>query len=528
MRFVINKHHMKSFDSFITEAVVSSKNLERAVSIFKKYFEKNMKTPLYRYGGDTGIVENIKGYGILFFYSKFKALRFNIIANHIDSITLWRSYKLGHTGDKTIELDGVNLVQAASLILKLLIKGAAVGEYPILPNPDLAEVKVLVEDAEYLIEAKRCSPADFVALVVPSLGHGETLDDVSYDLVVDIASQNNISFPTVFWSKRLKLARGAPVRFDLSSFAHIGKVGPGTDVHTLKVTTIDKNTASQTKGSEAKVAALTKAAKDAVDNPNVKEEMKDPNTLFGIMHNLVQLVCRGSRNSLVIYGGPGTGKTFTVTETIQSEGLVKNTDWFVLKGKISTSALYQTLFLHRKKSLLVFDDTDSVWGDADAANILKAALDSYDERTISWVTKQNVNVSRMTPDEREDFNNTLDAEIDANPSNTHKLPSEFVYQGKIVFISNLKYEKFDSAVLTRSAKIDMTLTDEQMFYRMEGILDKLGNPSVDLATKKEILGFIKQRNKDGLLEGPSMRTYCAAEDLYLSGLNNWQQLLEFV
>ena len=257
--------------------------------------------------------------------------------------------------------------------------------------------------------------------------------------------------------------------------------------------------------------------------------MKEPDSLFKIIADLTRLVCRGNRNALVIYGGPGIGKTYVVTQTIKDEGLQKNKDWFMVKGKVTTAALYQTLYMHRNNDVLVFDDTDSVWGDQEAANILKAALDSYDERTISWLSARTVNVSKMMDHEREEYNSMIDAKIEADPSDPKiKLPSEFNYTGRIIFISNLPYEKFDSAVLTRSAKIDMTLTEDQIFHRMESILPSLGDPKVSLDVKKEILQYLKDESGKGELSGASMRTFVAAEDVYKSGMSNWRELLAHV
>lgn len=221
--------------------------------------------------------------------------------------------------------------------------------------------------------------------------------------------------------------------------------------------------------------------------------------------------------------------TFVVTDTIQKEGLTKGKDWIIIKGKITTSALYSTLFMHRKGTLIVFDDADSVWGDQDAANILKAALDSYDERIISWVSPRTVNVSKMTPDERRAYNNDIDDRMADDPESTKiKLPSEFEYKGRIIFISNMSQDKMDSAVLNRSAKIDMTLTQEQIYDRMRSILPHLGDKSVPIEIKNEILDVVINQGRAGKLEAPSMRTYVGAEDIYKSGDPDWRSYLQYI
>lgn len=168
---------------------------------------------------------------------------------------------------------------------------------------------------------------------------------------------------------------------------------------------------------------------------------------------------------------------------------------------------------------------NSVWGNQDAANILKAALDSYEERTVSWFSPLTFNVSTLSDEEKERYNEEIDANI-GNPDARIKYPSEFIYNGRIIFISNLPESKMDSAVLSRSAKIDMTLTEEEKLLRLESIVDKVGNKSVPLEKKKEIIDFLKTEIKGGgLKSGISMRTYIAAENLYLSGIPDWRMML---
>jgi hypothetical protein len=338
--------------------------------------------------------------------------------------------------------------------------------------------------------------------------------------------------PSVLWEYKIKgLPRGTDKMFDLSKIPRDSTDKSGTAVVNISVTNTDKLSTGMPVTPGKNPNAMAATVQSALDNPDVVKEMKDPSTLFGIMADLTKLVVRGHRNALLIYGGPGTGKTFTVLKTMKDEGYEKGRDWFLVKGRITTPSLYQTLFMHRDKHLLVFDDTDSVWADDEASNVLKAALDSYEERTVSWLTKTTINVSLMTNDEKEAFNQEVDADLAANPNESYKVkfPSEFEYKGRVIFISNLPLKKFDSAVMTRCAAIDMTLTDEQMFKRMKDVLANLGNPTVPMTVKEEIFDFVKQSSQSGdAAKAPSMRSYTAAEDLYLSGLPNWQSLLDYV
>lgn len=522
---------LKKFKAFVVEATVSKQNLEKAVAIFVRHLEKKLHTKMYRFGGPAGYTEITHGIGILFFYKRTRAVRFNYVHGEIQSLTVWADYRLGEPGDFTIHLGGLGLLQSAYKLVEILSSPTIhAGEVEVFADPTVKE--------GFLAEAKRISLENFLDLMVKNHPTGG-LHDVPWQFIADTCSAHGFLVPSVVHSVKRPTKRGEGGRFDLTKLVNkngepkVDDEGSDKDYY-IKITAqdVESNKFVSVKG-DAKANKLLTQIQTAVNSPSdeaIKQESKDPNTLFGIMKNLVQLVSRKSRNSLIIYGGPGTGKTYTVTETLKEEGLTKGKDWYVIKGKITTAALYQTLFIHRHGSILVFDDTDSIWGDAEAANILKAALDSYDARTISWLTGRTLNVSKFTDEERAEYEEEVDEKLAKSsdaPDKPIKLPSEFDYDGRIIFISNLPYQKFDSAVLTRSAKIDMTLTTTEMFYRIESIIDKLGDKSIGKDVKLEILDFLKTQSAKGILTNPSMRTFVAAEDIYKSGLPNWKDLLAY-
>lgn len=527
---------MLNFKNYITEAKVSKRNLDKVADIFKRIVEKNLRTKLFRFGGPRGFCEINRGLGILYFYNRNKAMRLNYIGNEIVSITLWDKYVLDQPGDLTIDLDGLGLLQAGKELISIL-RNPRTGTIQTIGDLEESGFPKSSEARQYMYEASRVSPKEFAQIAQDNLPRGEELDRVSWDTIKNIADQKDILVPSVIRHETaVPGTKGKNKKFNLQQIL-IGDVKDDVDkparetepVYFLKITSQDPNTKKFTsvKG-DAKAEKMLKRAGKALAQPNVSEEMEHPDTLFGRMRNLVQVVVRGTRNALVIYGGPGIGKTFVVNKTVEEEGLQKNRDYFIVKGKITTTSLYQTLFMHREGSLLIFDDTDSVWGNEDSANILKAALDSYEDRTISWFSPRTVNVSKMSEEDRESFNAEIDRKLAEDPEGKIKFPSEFEYNGRIVFISNLTEDKFDSAVLNRAAKIDMTLTEDQIFLRMKSILEHMGDSSVPVDVKEEILDFLWDEMKDGNITAPSMRTYVAAEDLYRSGLPNWKELLPYV
>lgn len=200
--------------------------------------------------------------------------------------------------------------------------------------------------------------------------------------------------------------------------------------------------------------------------------------VFKSIELYTQQVARKKSNSLIISGMSGIGKTQVVKETLKDLGLVQNEDYYFATGTITTAGLYELLFKYRN-SLLVFDDCDAVFKDSDSVNILKGALDTYDVREISKLTKGNTfDPSKMGQDD-----------IDNRYMETGKLPNKFEFSGQVIFISNLNEDKFDSAILSRSLHVDVHLNREQVVSRMRDIMKRI-NPDLDLSLKEEALEYL--------------------------------------
>lgn len=189
-------------------------------------------------------------------------------------------------------------------------------------------------------------------------------------------------------------------------------------------------------------------------------------------------VARGRSNSLIVSGDAGVGKTRTVKDTLESMGMAKDINYYFATGTATTAGLYETLFLHRHK-LIVFDDCDAVFKEADSVNILKGALDTYKVREISKLTKGNT------------FDSTGmdDADMQMEFETSKKLPNKFEFDGQIIFISNLPEDKFDRALLSRALHVDVHLNKQELFDRMKEIMRKLC-PDVDTETKEEALEYL--------------------------------------
>lgn len=236
------------------------------------------------------------------------------------------------------------------------------------------------------------------------------------------------------------------------------------------------------------------------------------NTRFAFVEKLVKMVASGVQPSAVITGQGGLGKTHAVTKTLTEANYVDASDlanfqlgttvqrskmFVTIKGYSTAKGLYRTLF-ENNKSVIVFDDCDSILKDPVALNLLKGALDSYGKRIISW---------------NADFRD-------------EDLPRSFNFEGRVIFISNLGQDKIDQAIRSRSMMIDLSMTTEQKLERMDFIVrDKDFLPEYELQVKVDAMNLIRKL-KDEAKE-ISFRTLISVSKIRASN-TDWEELAEYM
>jgi len=236
----------------------------------------------------------------------------------------------------------------------------------------------------------------------------------------------------------------------------------------------------------------------------------DPDIVFKDLEDLTTLVTGKFRNSLVVTGMAGVGKTYVIEQVIKESGLVENEDWFSISGSVTAYGMYAR-FVKSPNKLILFDDCDSVFKDADARNILKAALDTKAIRRISWINANTYDPDGVDEDEKLDL------------AKKGKLPNYVDFSGQVIFISNLPQSKMEPALLSRSFTIDITLSAKDIFKRIETLLDHI-EPDVEHAMKLEVLEFLKKEGS-GNNKQINMRTFLGALGIRKSGVARWQDLV---
>jgi hypothetical protein len=239
---------------------------------------------------------------------------------------------------------------------------------------------------------------------------------------------------------------------------------------------------------------------------------------YDILDEMTRAVKKGDVRAMIVTGPPGVGKSFGVETVLakhdvfatvaQNEKLKK---YEVVKGAMSAIGLYKKLYeFQDKKSILVFDDCDSVLLDDLSLNILKAALDSGKKRMIHWNT-------------------------DSRLLRSEGVPNSFEFKGGAIFITNIKFENVKSkklkdhleALESRCHYLDLTIdTEREKVLRIkqiveDGMLDEYEFKPWDV---DEILDFI-DNNKKRLRE-LSLRMVLKLADLKKSFPDRWTRVAE--
>lgn len=229
------------------------------------------------------------------------------------------------------------------------------------------------------------------------------------------------------------------------------------------------------------------------------KESQDPSEMFKNIERLTKMVGRGLQPSLVITGGAGMGKTHIVKSTLEEMGLKESYDFVHFKGRATAAGLFVTLYENNDK-IIVLDDCDSVFKDDDAVNILKGALDSYDTRKISYISTKSL---------KDEFGS--------------EVPRHFEFSGRIIFISNINQSKLDEAIRSRSFVADVDLTNDQMFERIEQLMEKMES-RVPSAAKAQALELMKELDKEFEIE-INLRSFIKAARICAMGFENPKMLV---
>lgn len=134
--------------------------------------------------------------------------------------------------------------------------------------------------------------------------------------------------------------------------------------------------------------------------------------------------------------------------------------------------------------------------------------------------KPGDSIPRMT----EDSIDIPDEEIEGEDLDTEEdgeIPESFLFESKIIFLSNLT--EIPGAVGDRCLSIGLHYTKNQALDLIESKLDGLcpEYPELDLETKKKIVAFM--RKYQGQTKRISFRSFIHIATIYMSGSPDWEK-----
>jgi len=242
----------------------------------------------------------------------------------------------------------------------------------------------------------------------------------------------------------------------------------------------------------------------------IESKLKDR---FEALEVMTDATGKGVNRALIVSGPAGLGKSYTV-ETKMAELESKGKNITYIKGYVRPLALYKLLYEARfPNSILVFDDSDSVFHDDVSMNLLKGACDSTDRRVLHWLSK------------------SIEKEADEDGES---IPEKFEFEGSIIFITNYDFDALIAsgnklaphfeALVSRSLYLDLAMkTKMDYIVRIKqvvrgGMLRKRG---FSVSEETLILEFIVN-NMEQLRE-LSLRMVVKLSNLYRMDKNNWQK-----
>ena len=243
----------------------------------------------------------------------------------------------------------------------------------------------------------------------------------------------------------------------------------------------------------------------------IETKLKDR---FEALEVMAEATGKGINRSLIVSGPAGLGKSFTVEAKLEELESMGHSVTYI-KGYVRPLALYKLLYETRHaKSVLVFDDSDSVFYDDVSMNLLKGACDSTDRRVLHWLSKS---IEKEEDEEGE------------------SIPEKFEFEGSIIFITNYDFDAMIAsgnklaphfeALVSRSHYLDLAMkTKMDYIVRIKQVVrgGMLKSRGFNAAEETMILEFIVN-NMERLRE-LSLRMVVKISGLYKMDKKNWQKL----
>lgn len=212
---------------------------------------------------------------------------------------------------------------------------------------------------------------------------------------------------------------------------------------------------------------------------------------FNHIETLAAAAQKAQITGLIISGPAGVGKSYGVEKTLERMNMTRVLrgeceNYEFVTGGTSAIGLYLKLWDNRKEGqVLVFDDCDTALRDELQLNMLKAALDTKKKRKICWMKESKA----------------LNIKDPATGKVYDKIPNSFTYEGTIIFITNLKFDRCRismlaehlKAIMSRVHYLDLcldTLREQKLRVRQVVDAGMLDDHNLSQETKDTVVEYV--------------------------------------
>ena len=258
--------------------------------------------------------------------------------------------------------------------------------------------------------------------------------------------------------------------------------------------------------SKADVAARTQKVTPKKSDSQILSDVKER---FDILSLLTKGTTAKNIRAMVVTGAPGIGKTYNVEQILEKS----NVPHEIVRGTLSAINLYMLAYQYRHAgNVIVLDDADDIFHDEDALNILKVLCDTSATRTVSY-------------------------RKEAHQLKENDIPQSFEYNGGMIFISNVDFQKFVDegknkfaahmgALMSRSLYLDLQIHDRNSLgvwvQHIAGSGRIFDRENVPMGVRQPILDFLKVHRDD--MRELSIRTLMKLCGLAKNNPTNWQSV----
>jgi hypothetical protein len=278
-------------------------------------------------------------------------------------------------------------------------------------------------------------------------------------------------------------------------------------------------------GPSLTLDALFDSVPEAAEYKKQVADLNRPEGPLGIIYDFKKELLRmyavsdAGKNLLIASGRGGTGKTYTTTETLTSQGLSEGTHYKIIKGANASRAatLQRLLAQAADMPFVIIDDADSVMQSKEMANCLKTALENNPGGRKMRIMYPNPKGHKGEDDE---FIEKVVPIVFKMVWITNKDPQQ-------LWRSNGWQDGDIIAVMRRAKEIKFNFTNEEVMDLIKGNIASV-MPDNEYITEKrktdlwsimyKIVEDRNLRNRSNDWEGLSFGNYC---DL----LSEWQAIL---